>query len=240
MNAEELSRLALRLAGQALAEQVRALQRYGDLVNQIASGALDQRTVVDEATRFAREETARYLREVTSLGLRHQGALLELERARNDRFFAAVTGRADQAPATLGVPRRVELTLAGALGQATSAAFVIGNSRGAPASVSFVVSDFVGPPANPPFRPPLEIAPATFTLAPGEEQTVRLRLSLTPQLFAAGGEYHATVTVRGYEELELVLLTRVEDARQPEPASGSKSSAASSASSPGDSDSSQG
>jgi hypothetical protein len=208
---DDLSRLALRLAGQAVQEQVRTLQRYGDLVNRIATGELDERAIRDEAVRFAREETARYLQEVASLGLRHQSALLELERARNDRFFAALEQRLDDGPEAVRVPQRVQLSFRGTPGEEVGAAFAIENKRGTVADISFVVSEFVGPSDDPPFRPPLVIDPPSFTLSAGEEQAVHLRLPLTAELFKPGTEYRSIVAVRGYEELELVLVVQVDE-----------------------------
>jgi hypothetical protein len=212
------------LTARSVADQTRALQRYNELMQRVLRGELNNPQLRDEYARFAREEATRYTSDLVQLSLRYYGALLELGRNYSDRFFdQMVPGREPKAPPdntheAPAKPRQVPLELQGAAGQAAAAGFVIENKRNTPAEISFLVSEFVDSAGGAPFRAPLEIQPAQFYLDPQAEAEVTLRLPLLRELFEPGHHYRATVVVRGYDELELVLsvhLSRGDEAAAP-------------------------
>ena len=212
------------LTVRSVADQTRVLQRYNDLVQRVMRGELNDPQLREEYAHFAREESTRYASDLTRLSLSYYNALLELGRNYSDRFFdQLLRSRGPQAGAGNGgepaVQRRqVSLELQGELGQEAAAAFVIENKRDTPAEISFQVSEFVDAAGGSSFRAPLQIQPAQLSLGPQAEAAVMLRLPLWRELFDAGHRYHATVVVRGYDELELILSVRVSPAEQNAPA----------------------
>lgn len=195
-----------RLTNKAVEEQTRALRRYGELVQRVTDGQLDNAAVRDEALRFVRDESARYARSLATLTLSYHDALLDLDRARNDEFFNALVAAGQGDAVSPAAPRTVPLTLTGPVGTEVSSGFLIENRKDQSTDVSFAVSDFVGGDGQVAFRPPMQITPSRFRLEPREEMRVRISLPLVPQLFEPAARYEATVVVRGYEEIELQLV----------------------------------
>jgi hypothetical protein len=72
--------------------------------------------------------------------------------------------------------------------------------------VSFLVSEFSSA-AGAAFRPPLQLQPSRFTLRPGEERVVALRIPLLPEMFVPGQRYEATVIMRGHDDVAMILHT---------------------------------
>jgi hypothetical protein len=207
------------LATRSIADQMRAAQRYAELLQRLGRGELFAQSVRDEYLRFVREETTEYARNLAALSLNYYQALDTLGRTYNDRFFDQVLGARPNerpqpavaeatAPDTArhaAVPRQVELALHAPLGAVATRSFVLENKQAEPAEISFLVSDFVGPAGTEPFRAALQFEPSRFSIAPGEERSVTLRLDLPADQFAPGQRYTATVLVRGYDDLELML-----------------------------------
>jgi hypothetical protein len=202
------------LTTRSVAEQTRALQRYNELVQRVLRGELSDPQLREDYARFARDESTRYASDLAQLSLGYYSALLELGRSYSDRFYDQMLHRpAPAAPASEAAaparPRQVTLALTGAAGQAAAAAFVIENKRPTPAEISFLVSEFIDVAGGRPFSAPLQIQPAQLALGPQAEAAVMLRLPLLPEHFVPGHQYAATVVVRGYDELELILSVRV-------------------------------
>jgi hypothetical protein len=66
---------------------VRNNQRFGDLLKRISSGTLNSLEVRDEIRRFSEQETAEYIRTLTTMGINFFTGLLELNQSFNERFF---------------------------------------------------------------------------------------------------------------------------------------------------------
>jgi len=203
------------LTTRSVAEQARALQRYNELMQRALRGEFNDPQFREDYLRFATEETNRYARDAAQLSLNYYQALLDLGRSSSERFFEHVMhSRPAEAPPGDGAdaahpPRQVTLDLQGAAGQDAVAAFVIENQRESQAEISFQVSEFADVAGGPSFRAPLVLEPAQLSLGPHEEAQVKLRLPLAAELFAPGHSYVATVVVRGYDELELILRLRL-------------------------------
>ncbi len=197
-------------------EQMRVMQRFNEVMRRVARGELDPQTMQEEIMRFAQEEAARYVGDLTRLSLSFYSALLNLSRGYNDRLLEHLTGsRANNnhsAPTQTraAAPSQVEMALQGAVGQEIVKTFVVENKRTEMVEISFLVSEFVDEEGAHTFRPPLQLQPARFALRPGEERVVTLRLPLLTPLFAPGRRYQATVVVRGYDDLELLLDVWIE------------------------------
>lgn len=214
---EDLGRWIQEITSRSAGEQLRALQRYGDLLQRMARGELDEQAVREEYLRFTSEAAERYVRQLTTLSLSYYNALLELNRAFTDQFFNQVFGGPAERERPAPPRRRVEIELVAPLGETASASFVVENKRLETAEISFIVSEFAGPAGTSPFRPPLQIQPPRFMLGPREERVVTLSLPLVEGLFTPGERYTATVIVRGYDDLELGLLVEAEPPPPTEP-----------------------
>jgi predicted flap endonuclease-1-like 5' DNA nuclease len=212
---EDISRWIQELISRSTREQIQAMQRLSNLVQRMASGELDQGQVRQEYTRFVKDESTRYVEDLTRLGLSFQAALVELNRKYSDRFFDQVMGSPlNEVPAPNGQgPQRKEvaLSLSGAVGDELEKSFVIENKRADEETVIFLVSEFTDAQSTQSFRPPLQLQPARLTLRPGEERLVTLRLPLLKELFQPGQIYFATVVARGHSDV--VLSLRVDVAR---------------------------
>lgn len=207
-NLQELGQKFQDLASRSLQEQVRVAQRYNELVQKFGRGDLLQKPVQDEYRRFVGEETTQYMSNLASLHLNYYEGLMELGRTYQEKFFKQVAGAGGAAAATQGVsaaasPKRVEIELRGTVGQDAVRSFVLESKHSEASDISFLVSDFVGPEGTAPFRADLEFQPARFTLRPGEERVITLRLPLSSPQFVSGLRYTATAVVRGYDDLEL-------------------------------------
>jgi len=220
---KDLGQLAQNLITRSVSEQIQAAQRYYELALRFGRGELSPQTLYEEYMRFASREAGRYARDLAVLSLNYYSDWFTLNRRYNKHFLEVLGSRSNReavvAPedtaSSASSPRRVEIELHAPPGQEAIRSFVLENRRGGVADISFIVSDFVGPAGTTPFRPPLQIQPAQFTLAPGEESVVTLRLMLLAELFVPGQSYTATVVVRGYDNLELGLTVWADAPVQP-------------------------
>lgn len=201
------------------AEQMRVMQRFNEVLRRIARGEMDAQAVNEEITRFAQEEATHYIGDLTRLSLSFYSALLDLSRAYNDRLLKQLAGPAPNHNANhtnhearTAAPAQVEMPLQGAVGEEMVKSFVIENKRAETVEISFLVSEFIDADSTHTFRPPLQLQPSRFALRPGEERAVTLRLPLLAALFAPGQRYRATIVVRGYDDLELLLDVQVDEA----------------------------
>ena len=208
--AQEIGKWIQELVARAVKEQIQTTQRYSELLQRVARGQVDPKTLRAESARFAREETARFARSLATLSISYFNTLLELSRTHNERFIEQVLGAATQAEkgkAASAAPttsHQVEVELRAPLGQEATTAFVVENKRTSTVELSFLVSEFSAP-GSAPFRPPLQIEPPRCVLEPGEEQIVTLRLLLLPELFAPTQPYTARVVVSGGEDMQVIL-----------------------------------
>ena len=208
--AQEIGKWIQELVTRAVREQVQTTQRYGELLQRVARGEVDPKKLRAESARFAREETARFARNLATLSISYFNTLLELSRTHNERFIEQVLGAATQAEkektvsAAPTTSHQVEVELRAPLGQEATGAFIIENKRASTVELSFLVSEFSAPGAAP-FRPPLQIEPPRCVLEPGEEQIVTLRLPLLLELFAPKRQYTARVVVSGGEDMQVIL-----------------------------------
>jgi hypothetical protein len=204
---------AQELLSRALTRQVRAAQQVYDLLARFGRGEITAQAMSEEYARFASQEAGHYASDLAELSIRYYSDLLAINQAYSERFIRALEGKSGvqdaggpQAPA-----RRVEMELRAPLGQEAVRAFVLENKRGGTAHISFEVSDFRGPAGVEPFQAGLQLQPDQFTLEPGQEQSVTIRVPLRAGLFEPGQRYEASVIVRGYDDLELALVVWVNE-----------------------------
>jgi predicted flap endonuclease-1-like 5' DNA nuclease len=191
-------------------DQMQSMQRFSDLVQRVARGELNQNEIKDEYLSFARSETTRYVNDLTKLGLSFYNALLELNSNYNDRFFTHVAGNGTR-PGEHTAAQRVEVALRGSVGTDIVKSFVVENKLAETADISFIISEFVNVRSqHERFRPPLQMEPPRFSLRPGEERVVTLRLPLLAQQFVPGQQYMGTVVVRGQQEMILALTVQAD------------------------------
>jgi predicted flap endonuclease-1-like 5' DNA nuclease len=191
-------------------DQMQSMQRFSDLVQRAARGELNQNEIKDEYLSFARSETTRYVNDLTKLGLSFYNALLELNSNYNDRFFTHVAGNGTR-PGEHTAAQRVEVALRGSVGADIVKSFVVENKLAETADISFLISEFVNVRSqHEHFRPPLQMEPPRFSLRPGEERVVTLRLPLLAQQFVPGQQYMGTVVVRGQQEMILALTVQAD------------------------------
>jgi hypothetical protein len=212
-NDDDLAGWAQSLIARSVEDQVATIQRYSSLLQQAATGNPSLRAVRENYVEFVQNNSRPFARELAALSLNYYGELLRLSREFNERFFERVFlqgegGSRESQPAA--ARELLEMELAGELGGEAQGSLVIENKRPEATQISFAVSEFSFPP-KPPFRPPLEIIPAAFSLGPLEEQIVTFRLPLLPELFATGGPYRATIQVVGHDDLEVSLSIQVKE-----------------------------
>lgn len=208
-NPNDIGHWIQELTKRSAAEQMRAWQRYNELIQRISRGDLDDQAIREEYMRFAREESQHYARQITALSLQYYTDLVELYRSYTDHFFRMVFREADgvHQPETQAAtqPRQVGMDLHAPSGEVAQGSFVLENKRTESTEISFMISEFIEAGGTTSFRPPLHIQPPRFKLGPREEAVVTLHLPMYRELFEPGKVYTATVVVRGYEDLELVL-----------------------------------
>ncbi len=199
------------LISRTLTQQVRAAQRYYDLLSRFERGEISAQAMTDEDIRFATQETGHYVSDLADLGIRFYSDLLSINQAYSNRFLNSLERKCAASTVVQSQVKRVTMDLRGPLGQEAVGAFVLENTRGGTANISFQVSDFYGPPGIAPFQGGLQFQPEHFTLEPGQEQAVTLRIELKETLFEPGQRYTASVIVLGYDNLELALTLYVDE-----------------------------
>lgn len=206
---DDIRQFIQELISRSATDNMQNLQRFGDMLRRMSRGNVDQETIREEFLEFARDESERYVRDLTRVGLNFYNTLLELNRHYNDRFFSQVFEEnyryRDVPDAEPARPRTVQMELHGPLGEEAVRSFVIENKQNEPVSVSFLVSEFTDEANTISFRPPLQLYPARFTLRPGEEHVVNLQIPLLKEFFVPGQRYSATVVVSGYDDLVMDL-----------------------------------
>lgn len=213
-NPNDVRQWIQELIQRSATDQLHNLQRFEEMVRRASRGDIDGASLRDEYLQFAREESARYINDLTRVGLSFYNTLIELNRHYNDRFFEQVSAASRQTNGHSGEGedelRVVEMELHGPVGGEARRAFVIENRRAEPVSVSFLVSEFADESGQTGFRPPLQLSPARFTMEPGEERQVTLTIPLLEEFFAVGQTYTATLIASGFQNLHLHLKVRAE------------------------------
>jgi hypothetical protein len=209
------------LAAYASQQSARAAGRQQALIDRVASGAVSTAEVRERARRFVEAQAPAFLNDVMDLGLTFVGRLQRSSAGLAERLYDHVLGpaaqRSSHAPPPLEPPTTLELR--GPLGAVLTAEVVVENTRAVPADIECRPSDVASRARGTRFRSGLEIVPARFTLAPGEQREVTLRLPLDPAQFAAGSDYVASVGVLRPDEREMIvhLLVHTDAAAAPPP-----------------------
>jgi hypothetical protein len=202
------------LSTYAVEQGTRGMSRLQMLVERVASGDIPPSKVQDQGRRYLEQHAPEFLSEVMDLGLtfveRLQRSSTDFAEGLYDRVLGPDTGPFPAPEPPLCVDLR------GPAGSVPSAAIVVENSRPDSAEVVCRGSDFAPRSGGRPFQSGLEVTPARFRLAPGEQRDVSLRLPLDPSLFALGADYVASLRISGAGEHEKIvqLFARAE---RPEP-----------------------
>ena len=122
-----------------------------------------------------------------------------------------------QEPAEEAETRVIPLTISGPVGKTVEKNLVLENLQNRTADLAFLVSDVVNDKGGESFRPSFSIEPARFSLTPGQEQSVAVRLLLDEKLFSANETYRATVLVNGYPGLSLAIRIAPTPPEKPAP-----------------------
>ncbi|HET6414105.1 MAG TPA: hypothetical protein VFG53_18750 [Anaeromyxobacter sp.] len=203
-------------------EQSRLWQDYLDTVfprtreqRGAASPSRPSAAVAGDVLSDAGERTARLFRDFSDLTVRYYRGLFEAGRSYAEAMAQAFTkggGVVAGKGSTLEMDARV--------GQEAAASFFVENRREGAMKVELEVSPFSAIPGPDAFDAGLVIEPPHFTLGPGEERRVTLRLPLDGARFKAGTTYLATLASKGDPEVRLLLRVNVhepKDAAAPPP-----------------------
>jgi hypothetical protein len=214
----DLTRWFQALAAYATEQGARAAQRYQALVELVASGQLPTARVQEEGRLFAERRSPEFLGEVMDLGLTFVGRLQRSSTGFAEALYDRILGPEPDVPPP-GPPLCADLR--GPAGSLAVAAIVVENTLPTAADVSCRASDFAPRGGGPPFRSGLEVSPARFTLAPGAQRELEVRLLLDPALFAPGTDHAALLRISGAGEQETIvqLLARADASAPERPAS---------------------
>lgn len=204
-----------KLAAYATEQSTRSMARHQQLVDRVAAGEIPPQRVQEEGRRFLEQHAPQFIGDVMTLGLTFVGRLQRSSAALTDGLYDRVLGPDAPAPAAPEPP--VCLDLRGHTGTVASATLVVENTRQVAAEVTCEISEFAPRDGGRRFRPVIDVAPARFTLAPGEARDVEVRLPLDAALFSAGADYAATLRISGAGDRELIvqILARAEEASRP-------------------------
>jgi hypothetical protein len=212
----ELATVLQELAARSVSDQARALERYRELIQQLADGELSAEAVRAQYDRLVAEQSAHLARDVTAIAVSYYQSLIDLHRSYMDRLFdqLASAERVPRAPddepgETSEVPSStIDLMLRGQVGDIVRSSFAITNKQAETTLVMFFVSDFAGDGGDP-FRAPIRLDPPRVTLRPRDEQRVTLSVDLDPAMFAPG-RYRGEILVRGNDDFTLLITIDVE------------------------------
>jgi hypothetical protein len=198
------------LSTYAAEQSARGMARHQMLVERVASGDVPATRVQEQAQRYLETHAPAFLGEVMDLGLTFVGQLQRSSSTLTDGLYDRVLGPDDQGSSVPDPPVVIELR--GSSGSVVSSGMVVENARAETAEVVCRTSEFAARAFGRRFRAALEIDPARFTLGPGAQRDVALRLTLDPLLFAAGADYIATLQISGAGERDLIvqLIARAE------------------------------
>ena len=207
-NQKDFGKWMQDLAIRSGTEWLSGAQRYSAFWQHVASGELNQQQLSEESIRYARDETDRFIHNLTTMSWDYYNALIELGRTYNPPFFEqAVAPEPTTNPSTSAAPGwpQTRIELHALIGQTALRSFAMKNEQAEPDEVSFTVSEFAAPSGRASFRPPLSILPPRFTLTPNEQRSVTLKLPLLKDLFVPDQHYTATIRVQCRNPFEICL-----------------------------------
>ena len=221
-NPKDFTQQAQDFYTRSIADQVQTIQRVYDLMMRFGRGELSTKELYDEYIKFASQETSRYASDLAMLGLNYFNEWLALNKRYNSLFLdtfspAKSEPAAEVVAREVNEPKRVEMALHAPLGKEAVQSFVLENKRGGTADISFGVSEFTCPGEATPVRLPIQVQPDHFSLEPGQEKTVTLRLPLTEDLLEANQRHEGTIYIHGYDDLEVKLAVWADEVDKDQP-----------------------
>jgi predicted flap endonuclease-1-like 5' DNA nuclease len=203
------------LISRSAKDQFYNLKRFETLIQRAYLGEIDQNNLRNEYLDFAKKESMRYVNDLIRVGLSFYNTVLDLNSRYNDRFFKQAFHEKNNNLGSTpgGKPRgKIEtLELRGKLGEYAERSFTIENQSQETAEVSFLVSEFENTDGVLSFRPPVQITPPRFTLRPGEEQVINLKIPLLKEVFSSGKECQARIAVSGFENIQFLLKVSADE-----------------------------
>ena len=191
-------------------QAARALKRQQQLVERISSGEVSAAQVQQQGQRFLEAHSGEFLGEVVGLGIHFVAQMHRNSAALTDGLYDRVLGPElhfngnGHAPSASPEPPLC-VDLRGSAGSVAAACIVVENTRTTPAQVECRASHFVPRGGGPRLGAQLEITPARFTLPPGGQAEVDLRLLLEREQFETNTGYAASLVVTGAGERDLVV-----------------------------------
>jgi len=198
------------LSTYAAEQSARGIARHQQLVERLATGQITSAQVQEHGRRYLESESPKFLSDVMDLGLGFVSRLQRSSASLTDGLYSRVLGPEPSSARPPDPPLCVNLR--GPSGSVAAACIVVENARDTATHVDCQVSQFVSLSTADRFDAPIEITPARFALARGEQHDLDIRLPLDPARFAAGAEYAATLLISGAGERELLvqLIARAE------------------------------
>ncbi len=183
---------------------------YGNTMRDVATGKLAYDKVADRALGLARDEGGTYARAVTRAYLDYWNRLLDIGLDLQDRMASdvAATSSRTSGAGTSGAGTSASLTFTGKAGEQVARPFVVANNQPEAVDVSFEAAAFVDPDGQTIGRLPLTVDPERFSLAPGVEQVVTCRVTLTDTL-APGRACTSRLRVIGFPDMTIALVAMV-------------------------------
>jgi hypothetical protein len=221
MNADEFAQSMQTLGTRYVEEYTRAMQRYLDLLNNVASSSRSgsERSVDGSAdiqrrlAQFVVAEAPRVFSQLSEAGIKYYTTLAEVGMRAMDGYLTSVA----QAGEPMSGKREPERSASGALlfhgvqGQTASNAFLISNHRAEAIDVEFDIPEVVSDDGGERFRPKAEFTPKVCKLAPHAERVVQCSLSLS-EGFKPGQGYSGSIAVVGLPEMAMRFTVQVEAA----------------------------
>jgi hypothetical protein len=73
---DDIRQFIQELLSRSATDNMRNLQRFGDMLRRVSRGDVDQETIREEFLEFARDESERYVRDLTRVGLNFYNTFL--------------------------------------------------------------------------------------------------------------------------------------------------------------------
>jgi hypothetical protein len=241
---QDLRRLVHSTANRMLEESLRNLRQHNEVRRLIARGDLTDLELNAAYHDYERQAGAFYRQAIADLTVRYHASLAELGVDYSRRFYDEIlTKYADGVegrPAGAGPswsfttsaggpdatassratsvdgqrPKRVALELHAPSGAVASGAFTLENRRDETAEVSFEVSRWTASDGSL-VEVPVVLSPPELQIAARASADVTIAVRLVPDVFALDQLYTASIVVKGYDGLELVLTVWAEPAPVP-------------------------
>ncbi len=213
---EELSNAALR-------DLLRNVRHHTELRRRIGAGIVDERWVNQAYREYARREGPSYRQQAADLTLQYYGELTDLGNQYSERFYEEILegvrgfdhqngdqADGDEADGATTDVEEIPVELHGPPGREVVARFSLENTEARPVTLRVDVGACRGPD-DVSFLAPLTVHPAIATLEPGETRQITLRLLMMRSVFVPGHLYRLPLTIRGSNELRLLLTIWAEE-----------------------------